>query len=637
MRKTAYLPAACLLAIACANAAPMPYSNLVVFGDSLNDAGQFPDAGGPPGSGLRFTNRVGPGYQDNNREAYAAVNATLLGSKLGISADALRPSTSVSGPQQGLPDGANWATGGYTTRDILQSITGTSAVNGAGGVKLRERPGYLAGRGFQADPNALYYINGGANDFFQGLVTSPAQAGEAAGRLSDSVRALQQAGARYLMVWLLPDLGMTPLNYGTPAQAALSQLSAAFNQALVRQLATIQAQIIPLNVPLLFKEIIASPGDFGMLAGTPLLTTCFSGNSCTANPLYGRTGSNPDPSKLLFNDSVHPTAAGHKIIADYAYSLLAAPWELTLLPQMANSTLLTQEEGLHREWQTASAAWQTPGAWRAIVDVGGQRQRFDEQNSAVQADGNHANLQIGTSYRVADDWRIGVLAGAYRQRLKAGEYDSRYKLDSYLGSAFVQFQHNSWWADAALTGGYLDYRDLQRTFALGINQRTEQGSTDGALIGADARVGYNLAAASSPWQLSPFLTAAYSRIRVDGYQEQSERSTALTIDQQTTTSKRLGVGIQGSVRPLPGTRVYAEIAHEHEFNNDPQTLTMNLNSVSELEYRLDGYRPAEQINRLNFGLDQAVTPQLAIQASYTLNQADDRNLQGVNLGVRLSF
>ncbi len=39
--------AACLLSLACGTAAAAPYSTMVVFGDSLADAGQFPDTAGP--------------------------------------------------------------------------------------------------------------------------------------------------------------------------------------------------------------------------------------------------------------------------------------------------------------------------------------------------------------------------------------------------------------------------------------------------------------------------------------------------------------------------------------------------------------------------------------------------------------
>ena len=52
-------------------ASPSPYSTMVVFGDSLADAGQFPDAGGPNGSALRFTNRTGPTYQDGSGELFS--------------------------------------------------------------------------------------------------------------------------------------------------------------------------------------------------------------------------------------------------------------------------------------------------------------------------------------------------------------------------------------------------------------------------------------------------------------------------------------------------------------------------------------------------------------------------------------
>ena len=53
IKQTLFVPlASCLLAMACAQAyaAPSPYSNFVVFGDSLNDAGTFADTGGPASS-----------------------------------------------------------------------------------------------------------------------------------------------------------------------------------------------------------------------------------------------------------------------------------------------------------------------------------------------------------------------------------------------------------------------------------------------------------------------------------------------------------------------------------------------------------------------------------------------------------
>ncbi|EGH47176.1 Outer membrane autotransporter barrel, partial [Pseudomonas syringae pv. pisi str. 1704B] len=141
--------------------------------------------------------------------------------------------------------GNNWAVGGYRTDQILDSINSQSTVVDPNtGTLLRSRTGYLPANSFRADPNALYYLTGGGNDFLQGRVLSAGSAAQAANQLADSAQALQQAGARYIMVWLLPDIGKTPALSGSPLASATSALSAGFNQQLVSRLAQINAQII---------------------------------------------------------------------------------------------------------------------------------------------------------------------------------------------------------------------------------------------------------------------------------------------------------------------------------------------------------------------------------------------------------
>lgn len=290
IRQTLFVPlAGGLLAMACAQAiaAPAPYSNFVVFGDSLNDAGQFADPGGPAGATQRFTNRVGPTYKDGSGEVRSANSTQLLGGKLGFSDDQTAASTSAVRAEQGLVDGNNWAVGGYRTDQILDSITTTSATG------ERTRAGYLPSNGLRADPNALYYLSGGGNDFLQGRILNLAQADAAAGRLVDSVQTLQQAGAKYIMVWLLPDIGLTPAINGSPLQGFVSQLSTQFNTELVRQLQTVDAEIIPLNIPVLLNEAFANPAQFGLAADQNLTATCFSGSGCTENARYGINSATP--------------------------------------------------------------------------------------------------------------------------------------------------------------------------------------------------------------------------------------------------------------------------------------------------------------------------------------------------------
>jgi outer membrane lipase/esterase len=609
---------------------------MVVFGDSLADAGQLPD--GASGATLRFTNRTGSTYQGD----YGLPSSALLGARLGVTPNDLNASTSPVRAALGLPDGNNWAVSGYRTDNILDSITSLSSTaipadSPGGGNVLRSRPAYLPTNLGRADPNALYFLSGGGNDFLQGRVQSPSQAVAAGGRLADSAQALQQAGARYIMVWMLPDLGLTPALNGTAKQASASALSTMFNQSLVQRLSQIDAQIIPLNVPLLLKEVVADPARFGLATGQNLTGSCFSGNGCTSHPTYGLGGSTPDPTKLIYNDSVHPTVAGQQLIADYAYSLLAAPWELTLLPELAQVTLRAHQGELRNQWLADNGHWQPVSQWRSIVAGGGQHMDFDKQKRSASGEGSGENLNIGASYRLDDNWRAGVAAGLYRQTLEVGARDSDNKLNSYMATAFAQYQQNHWWADAALTGGKLDYVSLKRKFALGVSTSSEKGDTDGWLWALSGRWGYDIAEAGSEWHLSPFVSADYARVEVKGYSEKDNRSTALTVDDQQRDSKRLGFGLQGNYRVTPRTQVWGEVAHEHEFENDAQKVNLSLNSVQGLDFTLDGYTPHSHSDRLGLGISYALTQTLALRAAYNVSKDDSLVQQGVNVGGSLDF
>ncbi len=92
-----------------------------------------------------------------------------------------------------------------------------------------------------ADPNAIYAINGGGDDFFMQFSAFAAGQATAATRcrrrwataatnLGKQVAILQAAGARYIMVWNVPDLGKTPFGVAYPDRAAqLTALAKLFN------------------------------------------------------------------------------------------------------------------------------------------------------------------------------------------------------------------------------------------------------------------------------------------------------------------------------------------------------------------------------------------------------------------------
>ena len=625
------LAVACCMATVAPSLSATPYSGLYVFGDSLSDAGQFPDSVNSTTQTRRFTNRIGPLFTDASGEVYGKTSPMLIGELLGLGAQS--PSTSSVFESNGWADGNNWAAGGYRTDQILDSITEA----GGSVAGTRTRDGFLvdlANRGLSLDANALYYVNGGGNDFLQGQVLSTAQAQAAAGRLVDSVEALQAAGARYIMVSLLPNVGNTPALGG--GNSFIGGLAGDLNTELVSQLRGIDANIIPLNLPLLVTEVLATPGAYGFDATQNLTGTCFNG-CANVNTTWGINSATPDPSKLMFNDSVHPTTAVQQIAADYAYSLLSAAQELSLLPEMALGNLRVHQGQLRSQWQADWSAWQAVDQWRGFVTAGGQQQDFDSQNNSSSADGDGYSLNLGGSYRLDDAWRVGVALGLYGQDLEAGAANSDYNLNSYLATAFAQYQDNRWWADLALSAGSLDYDNLERSIQLGQVTRTEQGDTDGNLWGASGRAGYDIAQPGSEWHLSPFLSADYVEVDVDGYAEDGSRSTALTFDDQQRDSRRLGAGIQGRYQLSPVTALFAEYSHEREYEDDTSEVRSELNSLPGIGFELQGYTPGDSLDSASVGVSHQLTRDLSLRGGYSYSQSDEQSQQGVSVSLALDW
>ncbi|HKW81826.1 MAG TPA: SGNH/GDSL hydrolase family protein, partial [Casimicrobiaceae bacterium] len=180
-------------------AAPGPasaqFSNFYFFGDSLSDAGSFIPVL-PPGTG-KFTTNPGP--------IWAEVLAQRYGS-------------TATPANQG---GNDFAEGGARV-SMLPGVPATPPTGTATPVTVQVQN--FLGRG-AVDPRALYSVWAGGNDlFFQlglaqaGLIT-PADVQTnlvtAATQVVQQVGVLHAAGARYIMVFNLPDVGQTPFGRGS--------------------------------------------------------------------------------------------------------------------------------------------------------------------------------------------------------------------------------------------------------------------------------------------------------------------------------------------------------------------------------------------------------------------------------------
>lgn len=315
---------------------------LVVFGDSLSDAGNvlaFSAAVGPPVtprpgapwySGGRFTN--GP-----ESDASPLLRLTP-GAEGGNWVDRVAARLGVASPTASLLGGRNYAYGGATT-DSTTLFAGYYLNIGAQVAAYRADP-LPAGPG---GGGAAFLFWGGGNDLLNAAgaagatpATVAAAADVAVGNLRASIAGLladAAPGASVRVAWAnLPLLSLTPdaRSLSPELRAALGQASERF--ATLQQQAAAELRADPrLNLTVL--DMLGAATD--LLAGradwSPANTTdniISSGGlfnltvTPTRNPMVP-DGVNPDT--FVWWDEVHPTARMHRYFGDRAAEAIPAP------------------------------------------------------------------------------------------------------------------------------------------------------------------------------------------------------------------------------------------------------------------------------------------------------------------------
>lgn len=259
------------------------FKQLYVFGDSLSDTGNLYNATGgtfppsPPYSQGRFSNdRLWVEYLTEDLGA-TYTNFAFAGATTGSNNTIPIPDSLPIPPLPGLQ----------------QEIASFKATNPI------------------ANPDALYVIWAGANDYLGGGVVDPSVP---VNNLSGAIRALAESGAENFLVVNLPDLGKIPGTNNSPQASNLSALTSLHNSSLDTSLNALSTSydlnIYDLDVSSLFASAIAQPAKYGF---TNVTDACLTDTSICSNP-----------NEYLFWDELHPTNTGHKLIGELASSRLSA-------------------------------------------------------------------------------------------------------------------------------------------------------------------------------------------------------------------------------------------------------------------------------------------------------------------------
>ena len=274
-----------------ARAQGIDISSLVVFGDSLSDTDNR--------KLVEPQNRPQPPYF-NGRYSNGPVWVEDLGTISGISVD----SRAIGGA----------TASGSLSRDLSAQVTR-----------------YLSG-GTTIPASRAVGIWIGGNDYIAVLSTpssNPTAAAQAAiaataGAVATQAGRLYAAGARQFILFNLPPLGSIPLTSDRSAadKASANTVSDLHSQAIKATASALRAQgatVTVVDVQTLFQGLVASPSTYGFTNVTvPCITPAGATGACATAAAAAGT---------VFFDPLHPTAAAHQMIAEYAYGTLSATFE----------------------------------------------------------------------------------------------------------------------------------------------------------------------------------------------------------------------------------------------------------------------------------------------------------------------
>jgi len=302
--------AALLLTGAQGLAATSPFTAIYSFGDSLSDAGNLYLLSLNPANGIAHQPLL---PYSNGRFSNGNVWTQDLANALGLGP--LNPSLSPLG-------GNDYAYGGATT--------GTTDIHTATFIDLPSQIGqFESAHPLGASPTALYTLWIGANDVFGALGALKAGeidkteavkvVGEAAQNEANAASTLSLLGAKDLLVFDLPNLGLTPSYNTSPQQGEASTLAALYNRDLTADLGSVTGlKIFTADTYFYLGYVVGHKGEFGFTNATD---ACWTGNDTGgAGTLCGTTMAEQD--QYLFWDDVHPTAAGHVLLSNLALSAL---------------------------------------------------------------------------------------------------------------------------------------------------------------------------------------------------------------------------------------------------------------------------------------------------------------------------
>lgn len=561
--KRTLLAAAITTAVAASGSAFAQFTGAYTFGDSLGDGGQF---------GYRFTTNpglTGPEYVNLNWGI--VTKPSFQGGTNWAEGGAL-----VNSPQGGLPPGV----------PDLSVMAQVNAQIAKGGL----------------NSNAIYTVEGGGNDIrraFGVYAANPsdearlkmqATVGQAAIDLATAAAKLKGAGAQYIVLYNVPDVGKVPdvTKLGPTVSGAFTSLSQLFNQTLDQAVTQAGLNVVRFDSFKFLNELSANPALYGLTNVTSPACSTPTGADCEPSNLVA-PGANMT---YLFADGLHGTTGTYMMQAAAVTSIIVAPMQMGAL---AEAPLAVEQAN----WRTLDG--------RMVSGINGPRSqgKFDawaayDYNTPDYASGflagvgNMNTVAVGGDMKVSDRVLAGVMFNYSENKANSGSLN--YTLREPMLTFYAGYGDGPWYAAATLGAGSLDY-GTSRNIQLGNATRTESGSTKGWHFVGRLIGGYWFKAGE--WLHGPTIKLTFQEARVRQFEENGSDSTTMTFGQQERKSFITSAGWQASGQ-LGAVRPFGRVSWEYEGQSDARQVNASVYGMGG-SFSMPTYKPDNNWALFNLG------------------------------------
>jgi outer membrane lipase/esterase len=460
--KTARLALAAGVALAAMGGA-MAQTRYITFGDSLSDIGNLFAAVGQPPS---------PYFQ--GRFSNGQVWIELIAGNQAKFTGGLTPAGSV-----------NFAFGGARTDALVALPPGTGTQIGA----------FFAGGG-TIGANDVVTLWAGANNLLQAIAIPANQSPTAMGAVATTtatdvitqVAQLAAAGARTIVVPNLPDLGFAPAFNTSPASPLASFAQFTYNSTLAAGLQNIAAanpntRILQVNIGGLFQAVLANPGAFGF---SNVTNQCLTTISCVTAPQATQNS-------YLFWDGVHPTAAGHAIVAQVVTQYLNAGDRATAVAAISEISVSDRRLAAGRALDRVADYKPRAGTTDIYVSLIGDRTETGRRGSVPGYAVSAGGLELGILRHLSAQTTIGVALSAKTGEASTSALGNKVDMTPTTFAADITARWaagNGLFIQGGLGASVTRITEFERS--LGIANFKNKGEATAHAFSAIAKVGYDL-------------------------------------------------------------------------------------------------------------------------------------------------